>query len=258
MQIRIQIWVLSVAMAASAATAVAQDPGQQPAGQGEGRQRGQFGGMQRVAGTVVSVAGDAITIKAEDGTVSQVTTTANTRVMKGQGVTVKVADLKPGDGVMAMGNLDAPNKTLHALMLMVTDAEQLKKLRDNMGKTYISGKVTAIDGDNLKMTVMRPDGVSQTIGFDETTSFKRGSRVARGGGLEAALSGATVATDGGESITLADIKVGDNVTGQGAIKGGVFVPGLLNVASPRPPRVTGTVAPGATPGTPPATPKPQQ
>jgi hypothetical protein len=260
MRRHIQIAFLAVAMAACGVTAAAQDAGPQPGG--EGRQRGQgggqFAGMQRVTGTIVSVAGDAITVKAEDGTVSQVTTTVNTRVMKGQGVTAKVADLKPGDGVMAVGNLDAPNKTLHAALLMVTDAEQLKKLRENLGKTYISGKVTAIDGDNLKLTVMRPDGVAQTIGFDETTSFKRGARVARGGGI--GTGAAPVATEGGESITLADIKVGDNVTGQGSIKGGVFIPGQLNVAAPRAPR-----GDGARPGNPagpgnaaPAAIKPQQ
>ena len=45
-----------------------------------------------------------------------------------------------------------------------------------MGKTYITGKVTAIDMDALKVTVMRTDGVSQVIGVDEQTSFKRGGR----------------------------------------------------------------------------------
>ena len=59
-------------------------------------------------------------------------------------------------------------------MVVATDAATLKALKDNLGKTYIAGKVTAIDVDNAKMTVERPDKVTQTIGFDETTSFKRG------------------------------------------------------------------------------------
>ena len=37
------------------------------------------------------------------------------------------------------------------------------------------------------------------------------------------------AAAGGESITLADIKVGDTVAGQGALKNGVFVPTELGV-----------------------------
>jgi hypothetical protein len=183
----------------------------------------------------------------------QVVTTDNTRIMKGRGETVKAADLKPGDGITAMGNLDAPNKTLHAAMLFVVDAAQVKALKENLGKTYIAGKVTAIDLDNATMTVERADKVSQTIGFDETTSFKRGGRMMMGGagsgggmmimsgpGGGGPPGGARQPREGngpppgggGESITLADIKVGDNVAGQGALKNGVFVPTQLNVIPP--------------------------
>lgn len=233
-------------------SAAAQQPGDQAGG------RAQFAGMERVVGTVVSVTGDVVTVKAEDGTVYQVTTTANTRVVKGQGTTVKVADLKAGDGAMALGNMDAPNKTLHAALVMVTDAETLKKARENLGKTYISGKVTAIDIDNLKMTLTRPDGVSQTIGFDESTSFKRGGRMGRGNiGAATGTSAPTAPLEGGESITLADIKVGDNVAGTGSLKGGVFVPGQLNVAAPRAARGQSGARLGGTVQHP-ATPQPQQ
>jgi hypothetical protein len=221
----IQNGLLAVAMGCALAVC-AQEPGEQAVG------RGQFAGMQRVGGTITAVSDTAVTVKAEDGTIYQVTTTPNTRVMKGQGVTVKVADLKVGDGVTAAGNMDAPNKTLHAAFVMAVDAEQLKKLRENLGKTYIAGKVTAIDADNAKMTVLRQDGVSQVIGFDETTSFKRGGRLGRGGGM---VAGGTpnVPVEGGESITLADIKVGDTVNApQGSLKNGVFVPAQLNVSTP--------------------------
>jgi hypothetical protein len=221
----IQNGLLAIAMVCALA-AYAQESGEQAVG------RGQFAGMQRVGGTITAVSGDAVTVKAEDGTVYQVTTTPNTRVMKGQGVTVKVADLKVGDGVTAAGNMDAPNKTLHAAFVMAVDADQLKKLRENLGKTYIAGKVTAIDIDNLKMTVMRQDGVSQMIGFDEGTSFKRGGRMGRGAGMGAGGT-PVVPVEGAESITLADIKVGDNVTGTGTLKSGVFVPGQLNVGQGR-------------------------
>jgi hypothetical protein len=243
---------LAVALGGGVARAAAQEAGQQGGGG-----RGQFAGMQRMGGEVTAVNGATITVKTEDGSTLQIVTTDNTRMMKGQGVTVKVAEVKAGDGVMAAGNLDAPNKTLHAAMLFVTDAEQVKKLRENMGKTYIAGKVTAIDVDNLKMTVQRQDGVSQVIGFDETTSFKRGARGGRGGGFGVGGPGGAAPAEGGESITLGDIKVGDNVMGQGAIKGGVFVPGVLNVMTPRAPRGSGgPVGPaGSPPASPPATPQ---
>ena len=198
--------------------------------QGDRPGRGAFAGMQRVAGEVTAVSGATVTVKTEDGATMQIVTTDNTRVMKGRGVTVKVADLKVGDGVMAAGMLDAPNKTLHAAFVMATDAAQVKAMKENLGKTYIVGRVTAIDMDNAKMTVERPDHVSQTIGFDETTSFRRGGR---GGGRMGAGSGAEGAgaapEAGGESITLADIKVGETVRGAGSVKNGTFVPTELVV-----------------------------
>jgi len=233
----------AVMLAALMALPLGAATSQAPDGQGGGR--GQFAGMQRVNGEVTAVSGTTVTIKGEDGTVYQVTTTDNTRVMKGQGqvpgqapapgqnrgTQVKITDIKVGDGLMAAGNLDAPNKTMHALMVMATDAATLKALKDNLGKTYIAGKVTAIDVDNAKMTVERADKVSQVIGFDETTSFKRGGRGGFGGGRQGATAGAAPASEG-ESITLADVKVGDNVTGQGSVKGGTFVPTQLMVNTP--------------------------
>ena len=219
--------------------------------------RAVFAGMQRVAGEVTAVSGETLTVKTEDGATMQIVTTDNTRVMKGRGVTVKIADLKVGDGVMAAGNLDAPNKTLHAAIVFATDAAQVKAMRENLGKTYIVGKVTAIDTDNAKMTVERPDHVAQTIGFDETTSFQRGGRggMGRMGGGGGTAEGAAPA-EGGESITLADVKVGDTVRGTGSVKGGVFVPTQLVVGTPGQGRRRGNgpAAEGAG-ATPPASPR---
>jgi hypothetical protein len=213
----------------------AQEPGEQAVG------RGRFAGMQRVGGTVTAVAGANLTIKGEDGTTYQVVTTDNTRLMRGRGVTIKISDMKPGDGVMAMGNLDAPNKTMHAAMVISVDAEQMRQIEAarkeelaNLGKTLIAGRVTAIDLDNATMTVKRPDDVSQTIGFDEGTSFRRG-RITMGGtgfGTAAGAGAAGAGAETGESITLADIKVGDIVRGEGAVKKGTFVPKELTVMSP--------------------------
>jgi hypothetical protein len=200
--------------------------------QDDGEQaRSAFAGMQRVAGEVTAVSGSTLTVKTEDRGTMQILTTDNTRVMKGRGVTVKIADLKVGDGVTAAGNLDAPNKTLHAAIVFAVDAAQVKEMKENLGKTYIVGKVTAIDLDNAKMTVERPDHVTQTIGFDETTSFRKGGR---GGGRMGSGAGAGTPTppEGGESITLADIKVGDMVRGTGSVKGGTFVPTQVMVGTP--------------------------
>ena len=188
-QIRLQptaVVLMLAALALGAGRAMAQEAGQAGARRGGG----QFAGMQRVNGEVTAVTGATITIKTEDGVTMQVVTTDNTRVMKGRGLPgqggaglgapgqggqgqrgfdpnpVKVSDLKVGDGLMAAGNLDAPNKTLHAAFVVATDAATIKALKDNLGKTYIAGKVTAIDLDDAKMTIERQDHVSQTIAFD--------------------------------------------------------------------------------------------
>jgi hypothetical protein len=205
-----------------------------------------FAGGQMVRGTVTAAAADRLTVKTDAGETYQVALSANTRLTK-ERQPVKAADIKVGDGVGAMGVLDPATKTVHAVFVAVIDAEQVKKARENMGKTYITGKVTAIDMDALKVTVLRPDGVSQVIGVDEQTSFKRGGRrmaaMASGAGVVDAGpmggrgSGAGTGNgngngEGGESITFADVKVGDSIVGQGAIKNGVFVPTQLGVMDP--------------------------
>src|SRR5271170_2217032 len=210
-----------------------------------------FSGGQMVRGTVTAATADHLTVKTDAGDVYQVALSANTRLSKDR-QPVKVADIKAGDGVGAMGVLDPATKTVHAVFVGVMDAEQVKKAREGMGKVYITGRVTAIDMDALKITVQRPDGVSQVIGVDEQTSFKRGGRgmsmlasgagvteLGPGGGRGSGGGGAASGNgagggngSGGESITLADVKVGDAVAGKGALKNGVFVPTELGVSDP--------------------------
>jgi hypothetical protein len=196
-----------------------------------------FAGGQMVRGTVTAVAGDHFTVKTEAGEIYQVAVSANTRLTKDR-QPLKVADIKVGDGMGAMGVLDAPTKTVHAVFVGVLDAEQVKKAREGLGKVFITGKVTAIDMDGLKLTVLRPDGVSQVIGVDEGTSFRRGGRgmagmVSGSGVVDApaagARGGAAAGASGGESITFADVKVGDGVAGRGGLKNGLFVPTELGV-----------------------------
>jgi hypothetical protein len=212
--------------------------------------------MQRIGGTITAIAGPQVTIKTVDGAVYQVVTTDNTRMMRGRSNPIKLADLKAGDGLMAMGNLDAPNKTIHAAMLISIDADQMKKMEEaqkqqlaNLGKTLIAGRVTSIDMDNATMTLERPDGVSQTIGFDENTSFHRG-RMTMAGGSGMGAGASTTAPPPSESITLADIKVGDRVAGPGEVKSGRFVAKELTVMTPGNGRRRSTdTKDGAEPGT---------
>jgi hypothetical protein len=269
-----RLWIAVLAVTAGmAANAVAQMPEGGTLGSGNGQGPDAFAGGQMVRGTVTMVAADKITVKTDAGDVYQVALSANTRLMKAR-QPVKVKDVKAGDGLGAMGVLDAPTKTVHAVFVTVVDADDVKKAREGMGKVYIIGKVTAID--EVKLTILRTDGVSQTIEVDEGTSFKKGGR-----GLAVMMSGGIVGMGGmgsgggrpggdgpaggagrpgadasrGESITLADVKVGDTVAGQGAIKHGVFVPTEFGVMDPaamgqrrRRPGADG--APGASPAGP--------
>ena len=218
-----------------------------------------FGAGRMVQGTVTIVSADTITLKTEAGDSYRVTVTPNTQVRK-ERAQVKLTDIHAGDGLGAMGEIDRPNKTVHALMVFVVDAEQVRKARENLGKTYIAGKLTAIDLDDLKLTVLRSDGVSQVIRVDEGTSFKRGGRgttqalgFAPGAGAGGPRSGQArppaqeAAGSGGESITLADIKVGDLVGGPGAIRGGTFIPTELSVATPGARRHRTDETPGTAP-----------
>ena len=236
--------LLAVSLVALSLTVRAQDSqdGQRPDGAA-------FAGGQMVRGTVTAATPDHLTVKTDSGEVYQIALSANTRLTK-ERQPVKVADIKVGDGVGAMGVLDPATKTVHAVFVGVIDAEQVKKARENMGKTYITGKVTAIDMDALKVTVLRPDGVSQVIGVDEQTSFKRGGRemtamasgagvidTGAGGGRGNSAGAGNGAGNGnggvgGESITFADIKVGDSIAGRGALKNGTFVPTELGVVNP--------------------------
>ena len=233
---RVRSWLAGVTILGLTVLASAQMP--------EGGGPAQFAGGQMVRGTVTEVTTDKISVKTDAGEVYQVALSANTRLMKAR-QPVKVTDIKAGDGVGAMGVLDVPTRTVHAVMVAVMDAAEVKKAKEGLGKVYIVGKVTAID--ELKLTVLRTDGVSQVIEVDEGTSFKRGGRGmgmmmnggvgtlgiggGRAGGDAAAGGGAprAGAGGGGESITLADVKVGDTVAGQGAVQHGVFVPTELGV-----------------------------
>jgi hypothetical protein len=84
---------------------------------------------------------------------------------------------------------------------------------------------------------LRPDGVTQVIGVDEETSFRHGGRrmaaMINGSGPVEAGGGQSAGSGAGEeSVTLADVKVGDRVVGPGTVKNGVFVPTELGVMDP--------------------------
>jgi hypothetical protein len=232
-----------------------------PMGDSSGQQRGTgqggrsgFGGGQPVQGVVTAATASGLTLKTDAGDTYTVTVTDTARIMQNR-QSIKLADIKVGDSVTAMGTVDAAKKTVQAMMLMDIDAATVAKAKANMGKTYITGKITAVDADNLKLTILRSDAVSQVVAVDDGTSFQRGTRgvaadVVAAGGLPqgggrgqggnrpGAGQGAGGTQPSGpppaESITLADIKVGDSIMATGALKSGVFTVLKMGVSGPPP------------------------
>jgi len=226
--------------------AIAQDQGPpQQNGPGGYPQRGGrgYGGMgmgmaggRGVMGTVTEITADHFTVKTEDGLNYTVNYSVNTRFMKrpagargpgggmrrgggqgqgggfGQGTppeTIKATDIKVGDAIGAMGEMDQSAKSIGAVAIVLLDpetAKQMAEMRANYGKTWLQGKVTAIDG--VKVTLMGAiDNTAYSFIADENTTFRKRR----------------------DPITLADIAVGDMVRADGAIKDGVFTATAVNV-----------------------------
>jgi hypothetical protein len=241
--------LLAFAVAAVFATAaVAQDsnsasPSGQNSGQGSGGGYGRRGGggmgmMGRgTMGTVTEAVADHFTIKTESGDVYTVHIDSDTRILKlpagggmrGQGggggqagggsgrgnppEQIKASDIKVGDMIRVMGDVDAAAKAVTASAVLQLDpatVQQMREMEANFGKTWLAGKVTAIDG--TKITLMGAmDNASHTVVADENTTFRKRR----------------------DPVTLADIQVGDTVRADGALKGGVFTATAVNVGGMR-------------------------
>lgn len=210
-----------------------------------------------VRGTVTAVSGSNVVLKTEEGVTWTVISTDNTRVRRDSQAGT-VAGIQTGDEVVAMGMPDADKHEIHAMMLMDMSASEVAKAKANLGKTYIMGRITAIN--ETQLTVLRSDKVSQVITLDESTSLHRGGRMnaqnmaaagldmgmmggsggmGGGGGRRGGASGDAPPNEAGEAITLADVKVGDTVAGTGGVKGNTFVPTDLHVLERRVGRVGG-------------------
>ena len=150
-------------------------------------------GMQAIRGKVAEIDGGTLLVKLSSGTEYQVATSANTHFVKSGAMTPR-DPAKPGDTVLAGGELDEKKHALGAIFVVVLGADELAQLdtrRAQWGKTWIAGTITAKDG--TVMTVKRPDGVMETVSVDENTSFRKRH----------------------QSIVYPDLQVGDGMTATG-------------------------------------------
>lgn len=182
-------------------------------------QQGRPGGERRrmmgpgVGGEITAVSADSITLKTMEGGTATVKLSSSTQFRVDR-EPAKASDFKVGDMVF-VGGESAGKDTWNAQFVAKHNGGPggpggpgggPGQMREMLGKRFIAGEVTKIE--ETKLTIKRIDGETQVIEADENTSFRNNKR---------------------ESITLADIKVGDKISGRGELKDGVFVPANLNV-----------------------------
>ena len=161
--------------------------------------------FQGVGGQIISIAGDSIKLKTPNGQEATVKISSDTQFRRDRNP-AKLQDFKVGEFVMVRGTPAGENQWKGQMIGTRSDAQQ--QLRGEMGKNFIAGEVKSLDPP--KMTILRPDGVTQTIEADENTSLKKQN----------------------ESITMADIQPGDHIFARGEVKNGAFVPAMIMIAPP--------------------------
>jgi hypothetical protein len=167
-----------------------------------------FGRGNGIRGTVTASKPNSFTIRTDEGDIYQVLYSPNTHLMKDR-QPVEAADIHVGDMLIAGGIVDAKAKTVGAVFVVDIDAKQVSAARAAFGKTWVMGKVTAVH--ELKITIERAgDKQAQIIAVDENTSFRKRR----------------------EDVTLADVKVGDTISAQGALIADTFVASTLRIMTP--------------------------
>jgi hypothetical protein len=215
--------------APSAGKAPVQEPGGDPLGLGW---RGGGMGGRGVEGTVTAVASSYYTVKTETGESFRINFSANTRILKqaapkqGERVEgpgggdrsgrqrpapepIKATDIKTGDDVVAMGEVDTAAHSVGAVVVLQIDPERARMMREqraNYGKTWLMGKVTGINETAISLAGVL-DNAAHTFEADENTTFRKRR----------------------EPITLADIQVGDMVRVEGVLKNGNFMATSVSV-----------------------------
>jgi preprotein translocase subunit YajC len=237
----------------------AQDPATSGQGQdqatapaGDRRQRLNDGQGQPLFGKITAINKDSIEIAKPDGSTATVKISDKTEFRKDR-QPAKSQDFKVGDLVFIRGE----ENTDHSVTALTVGARSGGAMAmggprggpgggfGEMGRDFVVGEVKSVDAP--KLTVLRPDNVTQTLELNEETSLRKGR----------------------DSITMADIQAGDHVVIRGGLQNNTFVPknvivlseeqwkrmqemGMMNGRGP-----AGNAAPGTPPPTAPKSNPPQ-
>jgi len=165
-----------------------------------------------VAGKITSIKDGALELTQMDGATVTVKLTDKTEYRKDR-QNAKFADFKVGDMVLIRTE-GTGDHDLTAVMVvgrmaggpgMGGPGSGMMMGGGELGKDFVFGEVKSVDAP--KITVLRPDNVTQTLELNEETSLRKGR----------------------ESVTMADIQVGDHVFVRGAVQNNAFVPKMVMV-----------------------------
>jgi len=191
-------------------------------------QGGGRGGERRpgVFGKLTAVNGQSLEITRPDGTTVSVKIAGSTQFRK-QGQDAKLTDFKVGDEVFVRGTENADHSwTAETVGVRPAGfgggpgagganggrgpggAPGAGRPAGVLGQDYVFGEVKTVDAP--KLTILRPDNVTQTVELNEDTSLRKGR----------------------EAITMADIQPGDHIMVRGGMANNVFQPKTVNVIGP--------------------------
>jgi hypothetical protein len=163
---------------------------------------------------ITGSSGDAVTVKISGST-----------QFRKDGEAAKLSDLKVGDIVFVRGE-ENPDHTWSAEMIGTRPNGGFGggpggggpqggrggsgggRPAGVLGQDYIFGEVKTIDAP--KLTILRPDNVTQTVELNEETSLRKGR----------------------DSITMADIQPGDHIMIRGGMQANAFQPKSVMVIGP--------------------------
>src|SRR5438552_8526583 len=168
---------------------------------------------QPLLGKIMAINKGSLELARPDGTTATVKLTDKTEYRKDR-LSSKLADFKVGNMVFVRGEENADHSVTAQLIGGRSGggaggSRGFGGTGFELGKDFVVGEVKSVDAP--KLTVLRPDNVTQTLELNEDTSLRKGR----------------------ESITMAEIQPGDHVMERGAVDNNVFVPKNLMLFSPQ-------------------------